>query len=155
MRNVLIAGAALTALLSGCGGGESDAERQDALEEANKEKAVYCMDLIFNQHNLTDSRTECFGDSYIQHSSLAEDGLDAAFDFFAEFIAENPELSLDIKRVAAEGDYVWIHHNGKQTPDALGWAVVEIFRLEDGKLAEHWDVYMEVPAEPANDNTMF
>jgi len=60
-----------------------------------------------------------------------------------------------IKRTGADGDLVWIHLHAKRTPDALGNAVINIFRMKDGKFAEHWNVGQSVPAESANDNTMF
>ena len=62
----------------------------------------------------------------------------------------------------AEGDYVVLHlqqilaEDDKDFGDAPnGIAVIDIFRLEAGKIVEHWDVLQAVPAAPSNDNTMF
>jgi predicted SnoaL-like aldol condensation-catalyzing enzyme len=41
------------------------------------------------------------------------------------------------------------------SPSERGQAVADLFRLENGKLVEHWDVIQEVPAESKNDNSMF
>ena len=58
--------------------------------------------------------------------------------------------------LAADGDLVWIHLHSKQNAeDALGIAVVNIFRMQDGKFVEHWNVVQAVPEESANNNTMF
>jgi predicted SnoaL-like aldol condensation-catalyzing enzyme len=43
----------------------------------------------------------------------------------------------------------------KSSPDDRGTAAADIFRLEDGKIVEHWDVLQPVPEESANDDTMF
>ncbi|PQA86123.1 nuclear transport factor 2 family protein [Hyphococcus luteus] len=150
MRTLLMA-AAGAALLAGCAGEDPQA----ALEAANKEKALYCMDLLFNQHELNQAKAECFGETYIQHNPAAPDGADALMAFLGPFFEGNPDASIDIKRSAAEGDLVWIHYNNKPTPDSLGLAVVDILRMEDGKFVEHWDVVQPVPEESANDNTMF
>ena len=86
---------------------------------------------------------------------MAPDGAEALLGFIGPFFEANPEAAIDIKRVAADGDLVWIHYNNKLTPDALGLAVVDILRMKDGKFVEHWDVVQPVPEESANENTMF
>ncbi|MAW80623.1 MAG: hypothetical protein CMI63_10325 [Parvularcula sp.] len=155
MWKYLILGAAALAL-GACKTTSNMAEdSQAALEEANKEKALYCMDLLFNQHDIETSREECFGETYIQHNPMAPDGPEALFAFMTPFFEANPDAAIHIKRVAAEGDLVWIHYNNKPTPDSLGLAVVDILRMEDGKFVEHWDVVQPVPEKSANDNTMF
>lgn len=55
----------------------------------------------------------------------------------------------------ADGDLVALHVHSVQVPGTRGRAIVDIFRLEDGKVVEHWDVIQDVPAESVNDNTMF
>lgn len=155
MRTFILLGAAALAL-GACKTTSNMAEdSQAALEEANKEKALYCMDLLFNQHDIETSREECFGETYIQHNPMAPDGPEALFAFMAPFFEANPDAAIHIKRIAAEGDLVWIHYNNKPTPDSLGLAVVDILRMEDGKFVEHWDVVQQVPEKSANDNTMF
>jgi len=47
--------------------------------------------------------------------------------------------------VIAEDDLVVLHYHLKTTPDDLGQAVVDIFRVEDGRIVEHWDVLQAVP----------
>jgi predicted SnoaL-like aldol condensation-catalyzing enzyme len=63
-------------------------------------------------------------------------------------------MSFDLKRVIAEDDLVVLHYHLRMTPDDLGQAVVDIFRVEDDRIVEHWDVLQQVPAESANTNGM-
>ena len=53
------------------------------------------------------------------------------------------------------GDIVWLHVHSKINKDDLGKAVVDIFRVKDGKIVEHWDVIQNVPEQAENNNTMF
>jgi len=57
--------------------------------------------------------------------------------------------------VIADGDLVVLHVHSTQNTQDCGEAVVDIFRVEQGKIVEHWDAVQSVPAESANSNTMF
>jgi predicted SnoaL-like aldol condensation-catalyzing enzyme len=92
---------------------------------------------------------------YIQHSSLAEPGIPALKAFLAKVRAESPNAEQSIKRAFADGDHVIVHVHVKRWPEDPGLAVVDIFRLEDGRIVEHWDVIQDVPSEPINPNGMF
>ncbi len=97
---------------------------------------------------------ECVAEDHIEHSPHVPNGKQGLIDYMAGRIERFPEMHLDIKRSAADGDLVWIHGHFKNTPDAIGNAVVQIFRMEDGKFAEHWGVSREVQ-ETINGNSMF
>lgn len=132
-----------------------------ALEQSNLKKALYCMDILENRPDLEPSQridtlcNECFAETYIQHSPNVEDGRDAVLSLFANRYKNHPEISISIKRTASEGDLVWIHLHVKLTPEDLGRAAIHIFRMEDGKIAEHWSVSQPVPENSKNNNTMF
>lgn len=128
---------------------------QTAMEDANLKKAIYCMDLLENQKNLEASRRECFGETYVQHTPWIRDGVDEVLSIFASRFEKYPDFAMEIKRSAADGDLVWMHLHTKRTPEVLGNAVINIFRMKDGKFVEHWNVGQPVPDKSANDNTMF
>ncbi len=144
--------AAAVALLAGCQPGDAS---QLALEQANLDKAVYCLELLEVKLDLETATRECFGHTYIQHSPHVPDGVDAVLAHFARRIENCPDSTIEIKRATADGDLVWIHLHSKRTPDAMGAALVHIFRMEDGRFVEHWGVAQRVPEESANDNSMF
>jgi len=66
-----------------------------------------------------------------------------------------PNSHNEIKRVIAEGDLVVLHVHSVREPGQRGRAIVDIFKVENGKIVEHWDVVQDIPEKSANDNTMF
>ncbi|WP_144713268.1 nuclear transport factor 2 family protein [Curtobacterium pusillum] len=83
------------------------------------------------------------------------DGPDAFVGYVHWLRGQVPELHLDIKRTIAEGDLVVTHSNLHLAPGDRGMAVADFWRLDGGRIVEHWDVIQEVPEEAANTNTMF
>ncbi|WP_433191019.1 nuclear transport factor 2 family protein [Actinoallomurus sp. CA-150999] len=92
------------------------------------------------------------GPEYVQHNPQAPDGPEAFVAFVAGFGERFPALSLDVRRVIAEGDLVVLHSLLATSPEDR--AAVDIFRVEDGKIVEHWDVVQPVPETAANGNGM-
>lgn len=69
--------------------------------------------------------------------------------------AKFPNSHSEIKRSFVDGDYVILHVHAVREPGSRGNAIVDIFKLENGKVVEHWDVVQPIPENPANNNTMF
>jgi predicted SnoaL-like aldol condensation-catalyzing enzyme len=68
---------------------------------------------------------------------------------------ENPQKTLDVKLAVAEGDLVAVHSHVRQHPGDRGGAVIHIFRFEEGRIVELWDVGQEIPERSPNQNGMF
>ncbi|HYP79130.1 MAG TPA: nuclear transport factor 2 family protein [Steroidobacteraceae bacterium] len=92
---------------------------------------------------------------YVQHSSLAPPGREALKQFLDMIRVRSPQASTDIRRAFVDGDHVVCHVHVKRHPADLGLAVVDIFRTDGNQILEHWDVLMEVPANPVNTNPLF
>jgi predicted SnoaL-like aldol condensation-catalyzing enzyme len=96
-----------------------------------------------------------FGPHYVQHNPRAADGIEGFKAFIGFLKAKFPNYHSEIKKVFADGDYVILHVHNVPAPGQRGAAIVDIFRLENGKVVEHWDVRQEIPEKSANNNTMF
>jgi predicted SnoaL-like aldol condensation-catalyzing enzyme len=96
-----------------------------------------------------------FGDRYIQHNPDAANGPEAFIGYVKWLRSEHPQLRLEIKRVIAEGDMVATHSHLILEPGQPGRALADFFRLDNGKVVEHWDVIQKVPKTAANPNGMF
>jgi predicted SnoaL-like aldol condensation-catalyzing enzyme len=123
--------------------------------EANKRTVREFYDLAFNQKQPAEAAQKYLGPYYRQHNPLAGDGPEPFVQFVTGFMQTFPELRIDIKRLLAEGDLVAVHCHLVRQPGDRGMAVMDMFRLENGKVVEHWDVLQEVPEQAANTNTMF
>src|SRR5271168_2037623 len=95
------------------------------------------------------------GHGYVQHSPQYEDGSAAFINFIRGMRSQYPDMSLEVKRVVAEGHLVVLHSHLTLTPEEPGLALADFFRMEDGKVVEHWDVVQIVPDSSENSNTMF
>lgn len=131
-----------------------DASRDLATEEANRQLVLDFYEQFFNAHE-TEQAGAVIAEDYIQHNPGVPDGKEPFVSYFTGFFAENPDSKAEVVRSATDGDLVWLHVRSTNGADDLGEAVVDIFRIEDGMIVEHWDVIQAVPAEAENDNTMF
>ncbi len=68
---------------------------------------------------------------------------------------QTPEAVHDVKRAFVDGDHVTVHYNVRRWPGDLGWAVIDIFRIENGRVKEHWDVMQDVIEGGPNPNSPF
>jgi predicted SnoaL-like aldol condensation-catalyzing enzyme len=81
---------------------------------------------------------------YIQHNQLVEPGVASLKAFLDLIRRETPEAVHDVKRAFVDGDHVTVHYHVRRWPGDRGWAVIDIFRVENGLIAEHWDVMQDV-----------
>jgi len=120
-----------------------------------KRVVVDFFDLAFVKRDPEQARDRYLGATYKQHNPTAPDGAEIFPTLIGGLFAQAPQASFHLKRAIAENDVVVLHDNLKMFPDDLGQAIVDIFRVEDGRIVEHWDVMQPVPADSNNDNGMF
>ena len=122
--------------------------------EANKKTVMAFYEAGLNNKDF-EAASKFIGDRYVQHNPLIADGIDG-FKTFLGFLKETfPGLRGEIKKVLAEGDYVILHAHGVRVPGDRGSAIIDIFKLENGKIVEHWDVMQPIPESAVNQNGMF
>ena len=128
--------------------------RDLAQEERNRQIVVDFYTGVFERHEVAKS-SELLVDSYIQHNPGVPDGKQAFVSYFTELFKKNPAARSRIVRSATSGDLVYLHVHSTANDKDLGRAIVDIFRVKDGKIVEHWDVIQAVPDKARNNNTMF
>ncbi len=116
--------------------------------EANKKTVLAFYEAGINNKDF-DAASKFIGKRYVQHNPNIADGPEGLFK------EKFPNLRGDIKQIFADGDFVIVHVHGVRVPGERGSAIVDIFKLEDGKIVEHWDVLQPIPETSANTNGMF
>ena len=122
--------------------------------EENKKIVAAFYDAAVNQKDF-EKASQYLGARYIQHNPLAADGREGFKSFIAFLKDKFPNNRSEIKRIFADGDYVIFHVHAVREPGTRGNAIVDIIRLENGKVVEHWDVIQPIPEKTTNDNGMF
>jgi predicted SnoaL-like aldol condensation-catalyzing enzyme len=120
----------------------------------NKATVVAFYEKALNDKD-ADAAIAMMGPTYMQHNSIAPDGKEGFRQFIGAFKQRYPASRSKIVRVFAEGDYVILHVHLVLEPGTAGNAVMDIFRLADGKIVEHWDVVQPIPEKIPHANTMF
>ena len=130
------------------------ARADEAQLAANKAAVVAFYQAALNDKDF-DAAQKYLGPRYTQHNPLVEDGPDGLRKLLGFIKAKFPSAHSEIKQVFADGDFVLLHVLSVREPGAKGRAIVDIFKLEGGKIVEHWDVGQEIPDTAANPNGMF
>lgn len=112
-------------------------------------------EMAFVQHKAKEAAETYLAPDYVQHNPMVPTGRQPFIDYFVPFFAKNPEAKAKVVRVLADGDMVAVHVHSTNGKNDRGRAIVDLFRVKDGKIVEHWDVIQAVPEKAANTNTMF
>lgn len=140
--------------LAGVAVANDQSPHHNVQEEQNRATVIRFYNHFFNNHQL-DEAYKILSHDYKQHNPYVADGIKPFISYFKEFFKQNPQSSARIVRTSVDGDLVWLHVHAKNNLQDPGRAVVDIFRVNQGKIVEHWDVIQDVPAATANMNTMF
>ena len=122
-------------------------------EASNKKIVVEFYQKLFGDKDVSVIDTYLVED-YIQHNPGVADGRKALKDGVTQWFAGAPKEKINIQHVAADGDLVFIHLKSKGA-NGKTISVIDIFRLKNSKIVEHWDVIQEVPEKAANNHPMF
>jgi predicted SnoaL-like aldol condensation-catalyzing enzyme len=89
---------------------------------------------------------------YFQHNPGIPDGRDAAIAALVPMFSD-PDFHADLKLILADGDYGVIHLHGYRGGQR-GGAVMDLYRVADGQIVEHWDVIQPIPETAQNDHPL-
>ncbi|MCW3162503.1 nuclear transport factor 2 family protein [Chryseobacterium oryctis] len=133
---------------------------KEAVRNSNSLLALY--EEMINKKEPLKSVRKYIVPEYIQHNPFLPTGADGTGKAFEDRLVDFPNMSVEVYKIIASGNYVWAHVKFKNIysndTNDLGVAGVDIFKFNhEGKITEHWDVLQSVPelAQSANTNGMF
>jgi predicted SnoaL-like aldol condensation-catalyzing enzyme len=134
--------------------GATPAHEAENVCDANKRTVLAFYDAVLNRPNI-DEAVAYLGSHFVQHNPRSPDGVDGFRTYFRDLKRQFPTVRANVKRAFADGDFVILHAHVKLQPEDMGLAIVDMFRLEDGKIVGHWDVRQPIPETAAKANGMF
>ncbi|ROM70834.1 hypothetical protein BK653_02830 [Pseudomonas brassicacearum] len=125
------------------------------IQEKNKEVVVAFYKEAHFDGDVDGAIARYVGNTYVQHTPGAADGVEGLREYINVFLKAFPNAKGDIRRVIAEDDIVAVHAHWTGLISPNGDVGVDIFRVKDGKLLEHWDVIAPIPDTSKNQNPMY
>ncbi|HET7522077.1 MAG TPA: nuclear transport factor 2 family protein [Bacillales bacterium] len=121
---------------------------------SKKEKAVSFLQLVASGE-VRKAYNNYVGTGFCHHNPYFRGDAKSLMSAMEENAAENPDKIFEVKRAIEEKELVVTHSHVKQNPEDLGAAVVHIFRFEDDRIVELWDLGQPVPENSPNENGIF
>lgn len=132
-----------------------DAATADYAHRTARNRAAFLdfVRLYYDEMKVREAFERYVDEHYIQHNPAVVDGREAAIAHLEGLLAR-PTVSMDVRRLLVDGDYAFAHLIGRQGPEDPGHALMNVFRMENGIIMEHWDVAQPIPAETASGRGM-
>jgi predicted SnoaL-like aldol condensation-catalyzing enzyme len=121
----------------------------------NKKDAAVAFLEMASSGEVREAYAKFVGLGFRHHNPYFEGSAGSLQAGMEENAQQNPDKVLEVKRVIAEGEFVVVHSHVRQKPDELGGAVVHIFRFENDRIVELWDLGQPVPEDSPNQYGMF
>ena len=122
-------------------------------EEVNKQIAITAYQRIFGDLDVT-GVDEYISDDFLQHNPTTPDGQEGVKGLVQMLVSQGVQKQkIVFKHVVAEDDIVFLHSRYEMA--GKEWRFIDIYRVENGKLVEHWDAMMQMPDKRGNNNPMF
>lgn len=121
---------------------------------SNKDTAILFLKMA-SSGEVRESYSKFVAPTFRHHNPFFEASAESLMVAMEENARQNPDKTLDVKRAIAEGPFVAVHAHVRHKTGEPGAAVIHIFRFENGRIVELWDVGQIVPEESPNKYGMF
>lgn len=127
---------------------------QETLAARNRAVVMAFVDRLYVQKDVRGAFKTYVSPNYIQHNPALGDGREAAVAFLVPLFS-SPDARFDVKRVLVDGDFALVHLHGRLNSSGPGVAVMDLYRVEEGAIVEHWDVIQPIALSKTNSHPFF
>lgn len=130
-------------------------EQNKSVLEQNKKIVTDFYQSFFGDHDFS-AAERYIGDVYIQHNPAVADGREPLVEAAKVWLKDAPKRKINFHNVIAEKDLVFIHLTDIDDKGTR-YSTMDVFRVTDGKITEHWDAFATFKKDDksANDNPLF
>jgi predicted SnoaL-like aldol condensation-catalyzing enzyme len=134
-----------------CGGSDPKADKA-----ANKKLVLDYMAMGYQPGKLEQAINTYLAENFVQHSGHIPPGRQGLIDYMKPKMAERAadHRTSKIERVIADGDLVLVHRLVTSDSDKRGAAYIDVFRVKNGKITDHWDIVQPTPVFSASGRSM-
>lgn len=131
-------------------------QRQHTEEETDLIKRLIELHLVTFKYYDFDRTLQLVHPDYKQHSPMVGDGPNSIVDAAKEVRSwvtprwtgtGEPHVTMTLKRIFVDAPFIIVQHHTTRWEGDQGHHVIDIYRVKDGKFAEHWESVMVVPPE--------
>ena len=113
-------------------------------EQSNVQVVCAFVQALMIEHRTEDVKRDFASSNYVQHNRNIPDGMEGIANYIRDFAKQFPEFTYDVKRIIADSEYVVFHSHATlykkdRGNDKKGLNITDTWRLEGGKIVEHWD----------------
>lgn len=129
--------------------------KRDTARQNRESVIAFYQEALINR-NVRTAFERYMSSGFVEHKADVPNGdRGATIAFLEKLIKDVPDPKWEILRVAAENDLVFLHARFTPAHGAPSYAIVDVFRIKDGRIVEHWDVISGPPREQRNPNPRF
>jgi predicted SnoaL-like aldol condensation-catalyzing enzyme len=121
---------------------------------SRRDAAVSFLRLVGSGH-VRDAYDRYVDADFRHHNAFFHGDRESLLKAMEENADKNPDKAVDVKHAFEDGDFVVLHSHIRQNAQDRGGAAVHIFRFDEDRIAELWDVGQEIPRDSPNEYGMF
>lgn len=122
---------------------------------SNKKEICKNFLILCSKGNSREAFQKYAGENFKHHNAYFKGDAESLMIAMEENAKANPEIIFKTHLIVEEENLVVTYSKFQHNADDIGYAVVHIFRFENNRIVELWDLGQQIPSDMVNENGMF